>query len=291
MIIVWVSGGIGNQLFQYAFGRRMSLDRGVPLKLDLGRYRPNYFRAFRLGCFAVTPEIAAPDELPFIRPHGNIRRPITRWLQAHLPPSWLPAVEEAHPFQVDPAILRVGRNVYLRGNWQTQGYFEPILDLIRREFTFTVAPDAANQAMAEQMASVNAVSLHIRRGDYANDPNVNRRFGVLPLDYYQRAAEIMAKKAGSPHFFVFSDEPDWVRQNLRLEHPLTIVDHNGNDKDYEDLRLMTLCRHHIIANSTFSWWGAWLGHNPDRQVIAPARWYLSIDRPTPDLLPNSWMRL
>lgn len=291
MIIVWVSGGIGNQLFQYAFGRRMALERKVPLKLDLGRYQPDYFRHYRLGCFATQAEIIPQQELPLLRPRARYRWRLTRWLQAHLPPEYWYAVEEAQPFQVDPDILRLGRSAYLRGNWQTQGYFEPILDQIRDELRFTVEPDSDNQVMVAQIAAVEAVSLHIRRGDYANDPKVNRRFGVLPLDYYDRAVADVAAKVASPHFFVFSDDPAWAQANLRLDYPMTIVGHNGDDRDYEDLRLMSLCRHHIIANSSFSWWGAWLGQNPAKQVIAPARWYLGIDRPTPDLLPASWTRL
>ncbi len=291
MIVVWVSGGIGNQLFQYAFGRRMALERNVPLGLDLNRYQLSYFRTYRLNCFATQAEIVAPDDLPFLRPQGKLRRRITRLVQEWVPPRWLRAVEESHPFQVDPGILRLGRNVYLRGNWQTEAYFAPIRSLIRDEFRFVVEADTQNQALAAQIGAVDAVSLHVRRGDYVTDPKASNRIGFLDVDYYLRAVKYVADRVGSPHFFIFSDDPVWVREHLRLEYPTTVVEHNGDDRDYEDLRLMSLCQHHIIANSTFSWWGAWLGRNPDKVIVAPERWYLVINRPTPDLLPASWARL
>lgn len=111
------------------------------------------------------------------------------------------------------------------------------------------------------------------------------------MEYYQRAVRQIADKVAQPHFFVFSDDPEWVRSNLLLDYPVTYVTHNSGDKSFEDLRLMSLCTHHIIANSSFSWWGAWLGRNADKAVIVPNRWFNDFPADTKDLLPSSWLRI
>ena len=145
--------------------------------------------------------------------------------------------------------------------------------------------------MAAEIAACNAVSLHVRRGDYAADPVVTSMHGLCPLDYYDRAVEYVLGRVSDPAFFLFSDDPDWVREHLKLRGSVSVVDHNGPDSGSEDLRLMSLCRHHIIANSTFSWWGAWLDPRPDKLVIAPKRWFADESLDTSDLLPAGWVKL
>ena len=135
------------------------------------------------------------------------------------------------------------------------------------------------------------MSIHVRRGDYVSDAITQEIHGLSPLEYYAAAIQHIAHVAVQPHFFVFSDDPSWVRQNLHIDYPTTYVEHNTADRNYEDLRLMSLCRHHIIANSTFSWWGAWLGSNRAKMVIAPKRWFNTPDKDTRDLIPRSWIQL
>ncbi len=140
--------------------------------------------------------------------------------------------------------------------------------------------------MAAQIGKVNAVSLHVRRGDYLALAAHN----VCTEDYYQAALQKVVDLSGeTPQVFIFSDEPDWARSNLSLPCERTIVDFNGPETDYEDLRLMSLCKHNIIANSSFSWWGAWLNANPDKIVTAPETWFGNRKLNNPDILPQKWV--
>ena len=199
-------------------------------------------------------------------------------------------VERAFTF--DPDVLRTTRrNIYLQGYWQSEKYFRDIRPMLQRDLTVKTEPDAANAAMAGRIRRVESVSLHVRRGDYVSNEVTTRVHGVMDPDYYRRAAEDLGARVRQPHFFVFSDEPQWAREHLELGHPTTVVDLNGPDRSCEDLRLMRLCRHHIIANSSFSWWGAWLSDGPDPVVIAPKRWFRESEHDTRDLIPDRWRRL
>jgi hypothetical protein len=142
--------------------------------------------------------------------------------------------------------------------------------------------------MAVRIAGCNAVSLHVRRGDYVSNPDSSRVHGLCGADYHQAAVRRIAEVVPQPHLFVFSDDPQWAAGNLHLDHPATIVTGNDTRRDYEDLHLMSLCKHHIVANSSFSWWGAWLDTNPDKIVIAPERWFAHEQHDTRDLLPPTW---
>jgi hypothetical protein len=141
------------------------------------------------------------------------------------------------------------------------------------------------------MANVQAVSLHVRRGDYATDRAITQIHGLASQEYYQAAIQKVAERVDHPHFFVFSDEIAWAKENLRLPFPATYIDHNGADYDYEDLRLISHCRYHILANSTFSWWGAWLATFPEKFVIAPRHWFADLNSVPPSIYPPEWMVL
>jgi hypothetical protein len=135
-----------------------------------------------------------------------------------------------------------------------------------------------------------SVSLHIRRGDFVSNRKTNEIHGVLPLEYYYEAIRLITNQVRNPEFFIFSDDIPWVRENLLVPKKVNFVEHPTSNRDYEDLILMSNCKHHIIANSSFSWWGAWLSQNPVKRVIAPREWYrIVID--TRDLLPEEWIKL
>ena len=136
-----------------------------------------------------------------------------------------------------------------------------------------------------------SVCIHIRRGDYVEDIITNQFHGVCNLDYYYRSIEYIASKIKNPYFFVFSDDPLWVKQNLILKYPCDYIDQNFGKKDYEDMRVISKCKHNIIANSSFSWWGAWLNINPNKIVIAPKNWFKSKAINTKDLIPESWFKI
>jgi hypothetical protein len=147
-----------------------------------------------------------------------------------------------------------------------------------------------NLELAEEINTVNAVSLHVRRGDYVSNPRTMATNGVCPLSYYDSAIRYICARVDAPHFFVFSDDMDWVRENLNIDHPCRYVDHNCSTESFNDMRLMSMCRHHIIANSSFSWWGAWLNPREDKIVIAPKKWFAN-SNDTKDLLPFGWATL
>jgi hypothetical protein len=177
----------------------------------------------------------------------------------------------------------------LLGFWQSEAYFADIRRHLMKELTPNAPPAPADQEVIDLMGKGTAVSVHVRRGDYVTLQSASAYHGLCSLGYYRAAIEYVAERVENPKLFVFSDDPDWASANLVSPFPTKYVDHNSPNDAFQDLRLMSLCHHHIIANSSFSWWGAWLAEQQGI-VVAPARWYAA-DRPTPDLLPAHWVRI
>jgi hypothetical protein len=289
VIIARLSGGLGNQLFQYAAARRLALRHGVPLKLDLGLYAPGYSRSYRLFHLAVAAAPASPAEIRRLRGGDWPAGRLYRWLQARRPLPRRRWVAERR-FTFDPEVLELGPAVYLQGYWQSERYFADSAAALRRELTVATPPSAANRELAGVIAATIAVSVHVRRSDYLH-PGVAQVHGVAGPDYYRQAMDLVAGRSPGARFYLFSDDLGWARANIGFGHPVEYVDVNGPEAEYEDLRLMGLCRHHIIANSSFSWWAAWLGEGPDTMVIAPARWFAERGPDSRDLVPERWIRL
>jgi hypothetical protein len=192
-------------------------------------------------------------------------------------------------FHFDPAVLRPRRHAFLAGYWQSERYFDAIADRLRGELTPRQPPDPVNAALLAEIEAAEAVSVHVRRGDYVDHPDIHP---LMPVEYYRAAVDAVRARTRDPRFFIFSDEPDRAGALLSWLSPATVVSHNGAERDSEDLRLMRHCRHHIIANSTFSWWGAWLCPHADKVVIAPRRWFAdAFPHSTADLLPPRWLRI
>jgi hypothetical protein len=295
VIIVALMGGLGNQLFQYAAGRRLAADTGRPLKLDLTAYESDTRRSYSLAPFNTCQEVATREEIRRVKP--SLEEAVSGWWPARLlrnrryAKTW---IRERTPYVYDAGLMRAARetpDVHLEGYWANELYFTPIEPVIRREFTLTPEPDGENLTAARAIASTTSVCLHVRRGDYATDPATRQFHGLAPLSYYERAVARLTETVTDAHFFIFSDDPAWVKEHLRLTRPATCVTHNGAGKDYEDLRLMASCRHHIIANSSFSWWGAWLARSPGQIVIAPAKWLNAPGIDTSRATPAGWIRL
>ena len=302
MIIVRLIGGLGNQLFQYAAARRLSIETEQPFKLDLTAYETDPLRDYSLRPFNTCQDVATADEIRRVKPSPEDAH-AGWWPQRALrnrrySKSW---IRERTPYAYDPRVARARGDVYLEGYWANEEYFKPIESTIRQEFTVTSDPDEENLAVARAIASTTSVCRHVRRGDYATDPATERFHGLAPLSYYEQAVARLTQSVTDPHFFIFSDDPSWAREHLKLAHPVTYVTHNRADKAHEDLRLMASCRHHIIANSSFSWWGAWLAQRPvpdprfpvpDGQVvIAPAKWLNEPGIDTTGATPPAWIRL
>jgi hypothetical protein len=293
MIIVKLTGGLGNQMFQYAAARRLAQVNAVSLKIEQDWFSSvadlDTPRKYELNVFGIQDDFAAQEEVKrFKTDKSTFFKSLFRKKE---PPSYGKTwIRERH-FHFDPAVLNLQDNVYLDGYWQSYKYFIDIEDTIRSEFTVSDEPDKTNRDFAESIMSTEAVSIHVRREDYITNPITSLYHGVCTLDYYRASTELLSARLQNPHFFVFSDDLAWVRENLVIGSPVTYVDCNGSDKAYEDLRLMSLCRHHIIANSSFSWWGAWLGSHPSKVVIAPMRWFKDENINTSDLLPETWIRM
>ena len=198
-------------------------------------------------------------------------------------------IVEPH-FHYWPGIKKVPRDCYLFGYWQSEKYFQTHASVIRADFTFNVPLAKRNAELAEQIGQVNAVSLHVRRGDYANNPKTNATHSLCSLDYYRAAIQYVVNRVEQPYFFIFSDDMAWVKDNLKMCMPCQHIDHNQGAESYNDMHLMSLCRHHIIANSSFSWWGAWLNPHPDKIIVAPTRWFAN-ENNVKDLFPQGWVSL
>lgn len=288
MIVTRLSGGLGNQMFQYAAGRRLALARGTELVLDpspLSDPRVRTPRCYELGRYPIRARVGEPSEIDALE---RRRRSLTSRLARRL--GRRPASVE-RGFGFDPAVLDLPDGSCLEGHWQSERYFADAADEVRAELSLETPPGENDAAWLARIASCSSVSVHVRRGDYVSDPAVLAMHGTCSLDYYVRACEHLAKRVADPVYFVFTDDPEWARSHLSLPGETAFVDHNGPDAGPEDLRLMSRCQHHIIANSTFSWWGAWLDPRPDKLVIAPRRWFQDDRRQTRDVVPDGWVRL
>lgn len=287
MIVMRLCGGLGNQLFQYAVGRRLALANDSVLVLDLDWYHrspgtstPRRFELFR---YPIVARVAGPVERYAFRVRASLA---SRGI--HRSPRWKYRREHGQDF--DPVVGALTGNVYLDGYWQCPGYFDDVAALLRRELSPKAALAERDEEVRRQIDSTNAISVHVRRGDYAANVHAASHHGTCSIDYYESAIERLASVVDRPHFFVFSDEIDWAKAELSFPAPVTFVDHNGPASAFQDLRLMSFCQHHIIANSSFSWWGAWLSANPSKRVVAPRRWYAD-GRATPALIPADWVSL
>lgn len=295
MIIVKLHGGLGNQMFQYAVGRKLSLLNKTELKLDLSFLldrtpRPNFtYRDYNLNIFNLNIEFATQKEIkPFISYlDSRIKRKIYTYLFLGRNNKYI----DEKQFTCDPDILKLTGNLYLDGYWQTEKYFSDIKNILCNDFTIKIPQDKKNQEMTKIIKNTNSVSLHIRRGDYIENKQIYNVHGICDLDYYYNCINLFLKKLKNPHFFIFSDDHQWAKENLKLDCPMIFIDHNDASKNYEDLRLMSQCRHNIIANSTFSWWGAWLNQNHHKIVYAPQKWFSDSSRNTKDLISDQWIKL
>lgn len=291
MILVKLIGGLGNQMFQYATGRRLAHVLGVELKLDISWFETQDERTYSLGFFNIREDFATPKEISVLRaPKQGIVEHILSRVLSKPPESASTNIVEKY-FHFDPDILYLPDGVCLDGYWQSEKYFADIAGIIRGEFTVKTPQVDKDMELSKQMALCSSVSLHIRRGDFVSNDHTNQVHGTCDMDYYFRSVESLTKIVKEPHFFIFSDESKWAADNMKLPYQTTFVTHNGKDKDYEDLRLMSQCKHHIIANSSFSWWGAWLSPNPDKIVFAPEKWFNASDMDTKDLIPDGWIKV
>jgi Glycosyl transferase family 11 len=287
MITFYSQGGLGNQLFQYAAARSLAYSLDKELVLDpywFKHPRPGEtVRSLELTNYRVKLRIANIDEQrrwKFLR---------TRWARYLGPLMPMQAVRE-QGYAYNESFGRIVDDSYLVGAWQSERYFRNIREVLLDELTPIQAPSIRDAELLRTMQACDSICVHVRRGDYVSSNSASAYHGVCSLDYYERAINHVVSQVRKPSLFIFSDDPDWTREHLRTQHPSHYITHNSPDDAFQDLRLMSHCKHHVIANSSFSWWGAWLSTSPGQIVVAPEKWF-SVSRPTPDLLPPEWKRL
>lgn len=279
MIIVKLIGGLGNQMFQYAAGRRAAWLNQTSLKLDISGYKHQIGitpRKYMLGVFNIEENFSNFQEVQRLKKKFYFLRK-----------SYI----KEKQFHFDANILKIKDNSYLEGNWQSEEYFKDIEFLIRKDFVFKEKVDKKNLSLVKKILNCNSISIHIRRGDYTSDKQINAFHGVCELEYYKRAIKFIATKIQDPYFFVFSDDIFWVKKNLPIAYPTYFMDNNVGGKDYDDMRMMSLCAHNIIANSSFSWWAAWLNQNPRKIVISPSKWFKKTSINTNNLILQEWIKI
>jgi len=293
-VITHLMGGLGNQMFQYAAGRALALRTASSLKLDLSGFGVDDRRRFELDKFPIQAVPATKEELAAFGAAGVARSSrlarVAGRVWDMLRPSNSHIYREPH-FHFDRSAVNLQPPVFLFGHWQSEKYFSDCADAIRRELTPSASLDPENAAMAARIDSANAVSVHVRRGDYADNPATNRYHGTCTVDYYQRAVAYVSERIQTAHAFVFSDDHTWACRNLQFAIPTTFININGAAEGFRDMQLMLRCRHHVIANSSFSWWGAWLSPHAEKMVVAPRRWFSATTNDTRDLIPQGWIRL
>ena len=280
MIIIKIKGGLGNQLFQYAVGKAVALHHKLPLKLDLTIFKTYKLHRYLLDQFAIQADTATEDEIIKLKGGNNVLFSALRKAGLVKRKSYF---KEKRSSYFDVSVFK-NKPVYLDGYWQNELYFSDIRELLLKELSPNSSMNDLGCAYLDSIKKSNSVSLHVRRGDYLNLKNIN----VLDVDYYMKAVNYIRKIIEKPTFYIFSDDLEWCKNSLGFLDNCIFVDRTKTEID--DLKLMSLCQHNIIANSSFSWWGAWLNQNCKKTVIAPEDWLLN-DPGSSNVILSDWVKL
>jgi len=302
MIIVKLKGGLGNQMFQWALGRALAHKHNTEFKIDVyflldGTERKNFTpRNYDLDIFKLSPDFATKDDLskfkfPKFGKYGLFVERLKQKFYRRFDANGFNFIIQTK-FDYDEQIAEAPPNSYIEGYFQTELYFKPIEDIIREDFRFRDELVNGAEDMGKAISSAQSVAVHIRRGDYVTNPKANKTHGLMTKDYYKSAFEIIESKVESPHYFVFSDDNDWCRQNFDFSGNMTLIEDDIKGKKFQfSLRLMSMCKHAIVANSSFSWWGAWLNPSKERIVIGPQNWFASRSLNSKDVMPHWWLKI
>jgi len=269
VIAISLIGGLGNQLFQYAIGRHLSIINQTDLRIDLTQFEKYKLHHYSLGHFSIKESFVSQKEMT------NLYK----------------VIEKSYFY--DPDFKSIGNNVLLNGYWQSEKYFFEIAEIIRGDLIINSELSVRGLEISKLIQSSNSVSIHVRRSDYVVGTYTDQILDALDVSYYHNAIDMISELNKDAFFFIFSDDQKWVKNNLVIKNPAMYVSHNTAERNYEDLYLMSLCKHNIIANSSFSWWGAWLNNNKEKTVIAPKCWFNKNARNISDvdLIPSAWLRL
>lgn len=285
MIIVRLQGRLGNQMFQYALAKSLkAAGKEVYIDSSMLKYDRNYNE---LGLFPIVEKEMQEATIDMVHRLGDcnksffhkVKRKTLGYKKTHI-------LERGYAYNED--IFKLD-DVYLEGYWQTERYFKDIENQIRYVYTFPEIVDGVNKCLQEEMQSCNSISMHIRRGDYLDAKNAPVHGNICTVAYYENAIDYMKEHVDNPRFYIFTDDAKWAREQYQDREMFIIVDQNHGKQSYRDMQLMGGCKHNIIANSSFSWWGAWLNDNKDKIVVAPPTWF-NTDK-TPDIWCEGWIVL
>jgi hypothetical protein len=272
-------------MFQYALGRSLSEISGKNLKLDVSAYQTYKTHNFLLDKLNTRYEIVAQKEVEQI--FGAKKRISLPFISS----SKVKIIKEKE-LSFNPNIMNVKKDAYFIGYWQSEKYFKNIRSKILEELQPNERISKKRIEILNEIKSTrSSISVHIRRGDYVSNIKANNIHGTCGPEWYRFAANNIKNYFENVTYFVFSDDPDWVKRNIRFDQKTVLVEPDVDGKDYEDLYMMSACDGHIIANSTFSWWGAWLNSKSNKRVIAPSRWFKTQTIKNVDLIPEDWICL
>lgn len=296
MIISQLKGGHSNQLFQYAVGRALADKHGTELLLDINWFEMHKDiaapRPYELGVYPLKGQTTDMQSIAVIEPNQPLGKK-TKLLKLLKPGKFVTMYRE-QSIAYDQAVLKLPDNTILDGYWQTEKYFKPLRKELLKELEPSAAPSKKNAVIIKQIEDTESVWLHVRRGDYATHAETNAMHGLKDVAYYEKALQTLLKKLPkSRHkhisLFVCSNDIAWCKKNLAFPYPITYVE---NQLGSDDMRVVKHCKHDILANSTFSWWGAWLNPNPNKIIIAPKQWFNDKTmNSTNDIVPRDWIRL
>ena len=291
MTLVKIIGGLGNQMFQYAFAYALAEKNQKEVKLDISGFKVYDLRNYELNIFNISLPLASEKEIRELKYKSeNIVKKVFRKL-ARKPLDISERYYIEPYFHFDEKVFNINGYDYFDGYWQSEKYFMDYRDKIIKEFTLKNKLSLESQKYLEKIRVSNSVSLHIRRGDYISNSAVNKKHGTCGIEYYHNAIGLIKEKIKNPIFFIFSDDLLWCKENLTITENQVFVELSKEVHDSEEMYLLSQCKHNIIANSSFSWWGAWLNQNNTKIVIAPETWFKDGSKDTRDLIPDRWIRL
>lgn len=283
MIIIKALGGLGNQLFQYALYQKF-ISQGKTVKFDFSQIYENGIEN-ELCIFDQNIVEANSNEISYLGDCNNsILNRIRRKFKIYKKTFFI----EKASYTFDKTVLTLD-NVYLWGYWQTELYFASISNELKNKIIFPSITEQHNIHYANAIKKTpNPVSIHIRRGDYLSKQFVNQYGNICTDEYYESAIAFIKSKIDNPHFFIFTNDPKWAKEKY-VNSSFTVVEGNNGKTSFRDMQLMALCKHNIIANSSFSWWGAWLNNHDNKIVICPKKW--CNNKPSPDISLNTWIKI
>lgn len=300
MIIVKITGGLGNQMFQYVLGRSLSIKQKCDLKLDLSWYReydkivdtndPNKAtkRDYLLKYFNISGQILPSWYLSMIKKNSLLRKYHPK--VARIIPNKLFDYNVLIENNFSWTNIKNQTNYFAIGYWQQSLYFEKHKDVINQDFRLINPMTFVNRQYLDQISSTNSVAIHIRRGDLISKPSGAELQPTCTLEYFYSGITIILNKVKDLSLFIFSDDMEWCKNHFKNKHPIIFVDSIGND--HEHFYLMSQCKYQVIANSTYSWWAAWLNHYPDKIIVAPKNWYHDAQlNESAMFIPNNWIRI